>query len=93
MFTGERNHATEHAVVTTPKVFDSAAVLLADLLNLNRFATGQVNPACLSCSRKCFYRFLRWKLNNKIAECLSSVDELMAVQARKVDALKAHKGG
>lgn len=27
----------------------------------------------------------------KIAECLSSVDELMAAQARKVDALKIHK--
>jgi type I restriction enzyme S subunit len=29
----------------------------------------------------------------KIAECLSSVDELMAEQARKVDALKTHKKG
>ena len=29
----------------------------------------------------------------KIAECLSSVDELMAAQARKVDALKTHKRG
>ena len=29
----------------------------------------------------------------KIAECLSSVDELMAAQARKVDALKTHKNG
>jgi type I restriction enzyme S subunit len=29
----------------------------------------------------------------KIAECLSSVDELMAAQARKVDALKTHKEG
>jgi len=29
----------------------------------------------------------------KIAECLSSVDELIAGQARKVDALKAHKKG
>jgi type I restriction enzyme, S subunit len=29
----------------------------------------------------------------KIAECLSSVDELMASQARKVDALKTHKKG
>ena len=28
-----------------------------------------------------------------IAECLSSVDELMAAQARKVDALKTHKRG
>lgn len=29
----------------------------------------------------------------KIAECLGSVDELMAAQARKVDALKTHKKG
>ncbi len=29
----------------------------------------------------------------KIAECLSSVDESIAAQARKVDALKAHKKG
>ncbi len=29
----------------------------------------------------------------KIAECLSSVDELMAAQARKLDALKTHKKG
>lgn len=29
----------------------------------------------------------------KIAECLSSVDELIAAQARKVDALKSHKNG
>jgi type I restriction enzyme S subunit len=29
----------------------------------------------------------------QIAECLSSVDELMAAQARKVDALKTHKKG
>ena len=29
----------------------------------------------------------------KIAECLSSVDELMAAQVRKVDALKIHKKG
>jgi type I restriction enzyme S subunit len=29
----------------------------------------------------------------KIAECLSSLDELIAAQARKVDALKTHKNG
>jgi type I restriction enzyme S subunit len=29
----------------------------------------------------------------KIAECLSAVDELIAVQARKLDALKTHKKG
>ena len=30
---------------------------------------------------------------HKIAECLSSVDELIAAQARKVDALRTHKKG
>jgi type I restriction enzyme S subunit len=29
----------------------------------------------------------------KIAACLSSVDDLMAAQARKVEALKTHKNG
>jgi type I restriction enzyme S subunit len=29
----------------------------------------------------------------KIAECLSSLDELIAAQARKVDSLKTHKKG
>jgi type I restriction enzyme S subunit len=29
----------------------------------------------------------------KIAECLSSVDEVIAAQARKLDALKTHKKG
>jgi type I restriction enzyme, S subunit len=33
------------------------------------------------------------KEQKKIAECLSSVDELIAAQARKVDALKTHKKG
>jgi type I restriction enzyme S subunit len=33
------------------------------------------------------------KEQQKIAECLSSVDDLIAAQARKVDALKAHKKG
>ncbi len=29
----------------------------------------------------------------KIADCLSSIDELISLQARKIDALKAHKKG
>jgi type I restriction enzyme, S subunit len=33
------------------------------------------------------------KEQQKIADCLSSLDELIAAQARKVDALKAHKKG
>ena len=35
----------------------------------------------------------RLEEQKKIADCLSSVDELIAAQARKVDALKTHKKG
>jgi type I restriction enzyme S subunit len=92
-----RFHATEHAVVATPKNQIDVDWLYysLDLLNLNRYATGQAQPG-LSVD----------VLNNvalaiphskheqqKIAECLNSVDELMAAQARKVDALKTHKKG
>ena len=34
-----------------------------------------------------------WAEQQKIADCLSSLDELIAAQARKVDALKTHKKG
>jgi type I restriction enzyme S subunit len=46
-------------------------------------------------SRLCEWRTLLPSLpeQQKIAECLSSVDELMAAQARKLDALKTHKKG
>ncbi len=37
--------------------------------------------------------FLSTAEQQKIAECLSSADELIAAQARKVDALKTHKKG
>ena len=37
--------------------------------------------------------FPSFREQQKIAECLSSVDDLMAAQARKVDALKTHKKG
>ena len=39
------------------------------------------------------YRPVHDAEQQKIASCLSSVDELMAAQARKVDALKTHKKG
>ena len=43
----------------------------------------------------CEFQFAASSLaeQQKIAECLSSVDELIAAQARKVDALKTHKKG
>ena len=96
-FAQGRFHATEHAVVATPKNQIDVGWLYycLDLLNLNRYATGQAQPG-LSVD----------VLNNvalaiphssveqqKIANCLSSLDELIAAQARKVDALKTHKRG
>ena len=38
-------------------------------------------------------RQLRGQAQQKIADCLSSLDELIAAQARKVEALKTHKKG
>ena len=90
-------HATEHALVVTPhKGFSTYWLYYAlGMLNLNRFSIGQAQPG-LSVG----------VLNNvalatprdeaeqqKIAECLSSVDELMAAQGRKVETLKTHKKG
>ncbi len=40
-----------------------------------------------------FFPELKSGEQQKIAECLSSLDELMAAQAQKVDALKTHKRG
>ncbi|MCO5095631.1 MAG: restriction endonuclease subunit S [Xanthomonadaceae bacterium] len=90
-------HATEHAVVTTPKAAIDVGWLYysLDLLNLNRFATGQAQPGLsVDVLENVSLPIPPLETEQqKIAECLSSVDELMAVQARKVDALKAHKRG
>ena len=90
-------HATEHAVVATPKKAIHVGWLhySLDLLNLNRFATGQAQPG-LSVDvleNVALAIPLLEPEQQKIAECLSSVDELMAAQARKLDALKTHKKG
>jgi type I restriction enzyme S subunit len=92
-----RFHATEHAVVATPKKAIDVGWLhySLDLLNLNRFATGQAQPG-LSVDVLENVALVIPALEveqQKIANCLSSVDELLTSQARKVDALKTHKKG
>ena len=90
-------HATEHAVVATPKNAIDVGWLYYSLvlLNLNRFATGQAQPG-LSVDVLENVSLAIPVLEDeqqKIADCLSSLDELIAAQARKVDALKTHKKG
>ena len=94
---GGRFHATEHAVVATPKESIDVGWLYysLDLLNLNRFATGQAQPGLsVDVLQNVPLAIPKQEAEQqKIAECLSSVDELLAAQARKVDALKTHKKG
>lgn len=90
-------YATEHAVVTTPKPGNSTDWLFHALclLDLNRFATGQAQPglsvdvlekvACVVPEDE--------KEQQTIADCLSSLDELITVETQKLDALKTHKKG
>ena len=90
-------HATEHAVVATPKTAIDVGWLYyaLDLMNLNRFATGQAQPG-LSVDvleNVSLAIPLQEAEQQKIADCLSSLDELIAAQARKVEALKTHKKG
>ncbi len=90
-------HATEHAVVTSPKEAIDVGWLYysLNLLNLNRFATGQAQPGLSVDVLKNVSLAIPPQATEqqKIAECLSSVDELMAALARKVAALKTHKKG
>jgi len=90
-------HATEHAVVATPKEEIHIGWLnyALDLLNLNRFATGQAQPG-LSIDVLENVALTIAPLESeqqKIANCLSSLDDLITAQVRKVDALKTHKKG
>jgi type I restriction enzyme S subunit len=90
-------YATEHAVVTTPKlnIHTDWLFYCLNLLNLNRFATGQAQPGLsievlekVDCTAPASI-----KEQQKIADCLSSLDDLISAQAQKIDALKTHKKG
>jgi len=70
--------------------------LLNDGLDFKRFAYSQ--KAGGTRTRLYFSRLCEWQAplpttaeQQKIADCLSSLDELITAQARKVDALKTHK--
>ena len=93
----ERFHATEHAVVATPNQGVEVVWLyyLLDLLNLNRFATGQAQPGLsVDVLEKVPVTIPNdEREQQRIADCLTSLDGLITAQAQKLEALKTHKKG
>jgi type I restriction enzyme, S subunit len=90
-------HATEHAVVATPKIGINVDWLyyVLDLLNLNRFATGQAQPglsvevlAGVSCTYPSEENEQR-----RISSCLSELDTEISAETEKLATLKIHKQG
>ncbi|MDX9963266.1 restriction endonuclease subunit S [Desulfobacter postgatei] len=96
-FAKEKFHATEHAIVATPfKGIDITWLYyLLVHLNLNQYATGQAQPGLSVDILKKVTTIIpaKEKEQKKIANCFSSLDELIAAQIQKLDTLKVHKKG
>jgi len=94
---GGKFHATEHALVATAQqgVDESWLYYVLDFLNLNRFATGQAQPGLsVDVLEKIPVAIPKEKNEQeRIATCLSSLDDLITAQGDKVEALKTHKKG
>ena len=90
-------HATEHALVATPKPgIDTDWLFYAlDLLKLNRFAIGQAQPG-LSVGVLGDVGIsvpIGEDEQQKIAGCLGSLDDLISTEVQKLDMLKTLKQG
>jgi len=90
-------HATEHAVVASPKNGISVDWLfyLLDHLDLNQFATGQAQPGLsVDVLNNVMTSIPQNEVEQKsIADCLTSLDDLIAAETRKLDTLRTHKKG
>lgn len=93
----ENFYATEHAVVAKPNAKIDVTWLFYTLvlLNLNQFATGQAQPGLSVETIEKVETFVPpdKKEQQKIADCLSSLDDLITAENKKLDALKTHKKG
>lgn len=90
-------HATEHAVVVNPKKRIRTHWLNYMLvhLDLNKYATGQAQPGLsVENLNKIELKYPHSEQEQqRIAACLSSLDELITAHAQKIESLKAHKNG
>jgi type I restriction enzyme, S subunit len=90
-------HATEHAVVAIARSGIDVDWLFytLELSNLNQYATGQAQPGL---SVDVLNNVLialppEEREQQKIAECLSTLDDLIGAESKKLEALNAHKKG
>lgn len=90
-------HATEHAVVVSPNnnVNTDWLFYMLGFMNLNQYATGQAQPGLSveNLEKLPIIISTEEKEQQKIADCLSSIDDLISAQSQKVEALKIHKKG
>ena len=90
-------HATEHALVATPKpAIDTGWLFYAlDVLRLNRFSIGQAQPGLsVGVLRDVGISVpMEEDEQQKIADCLGSLDDLIAAVGRKLETLGPHKQG
>lgn len=90
-------HATEHALVATPQAGVNVTWLYYTLgkLELNKYATGQAQPGLsvdLLKSVECSVPATETE-QQRIADCLSSLDTQITAETNHLAALKTHKQG
>ncbi|MCW1920882.1 restriction endonuclease subunit S [Rhodobacter sp. KR11] len=90
-------HATEHAVVASPKegILVDWLFYVLNHLDLNQYATGQAQPGLsVDVLNSVTISISPYEdEQQRIADCLTSLEDLITAEAQKLDTLKTHKKG
>jgi len=90
-------YATEHALVAAPNAGVHTAWLyyLLDFMNLNQYATGQAQPGLSVDVLNALSVAIptQEQEQQRIAVCLTSLDDLITVATQELENLKTHKKG